>query len=48
LKYGGAFYGPEIPAGGIVVETDGVSAVEAATEIFSRLGTELAGLNSAS
>ena len=38
LKGGGAFDGPRIPAGGLMVETDGISAVEAAAEIYSRLG----------
>jgi hypothetical protein len=36
LKDGGAFDGPEIPAG-MVVETTGISAVETAEEIISRL-----------
>jgi len=40
LKDGGAFDGPVIPAGGLVVETDGISAVQAAEEIYGRLGLE--------
>jgi adenylate kinase len=38
LKEAGAFVVPGIPAGGLVVETDGVSAAETANEIFIRLG----------
>jgi hypothetical protein len=40
LKDAGAFEGPWIPAGGLVLETDGISAAESAAEIFSRLGLE--------
>jgi AAA domain len=40
LKDAGAFEGPRIPAGGLVVETDGILATEAAAEILSRLGLE--------
>lgn len=47
LKDAGAFDGPRIPAGSLVVETDGISAAEAAAEIFIRLGLAPAGLNSA-
>ena len=38
LKEAGAFVVPEIPPGGLVVETDGMSAAETAKEIFTRLG----------
>ncbi len=38
LKEAGAFVVPGIPAGGLVVETEGISAAEAAREIFSALG----------
>jgi hypothetical protein len=47
LKDAGAFEGPWIPAGGLVVETDGISAAEAAAEIFSRLGLGSDGLDGA-
>ena len=47
LKDGGAFDGSGIPAGGLVVETDGVSAAEAAAEIFSWMELETDGLDSA-
>ena len=40
LKGAGAFDGPEVPAGGVVVETTGIPATEAAEEVFSRLGLE--------
>jgi hypothetical protein len=38
LKEAGAFVDPGIPAGGLVVETDGISAAKAAEEIFRGLG----------
>ena len=40
LKKAGAFDGPVMPAGGLVVETDGISGAEAAAEIFSLLELE--------
>ena len=39
LKEAEAFVVPRIPATGLVVETDGVSAAEAAETIVRRLGT---------
>lgn len=38
LEGAGAFVVPRIPAGGLVLETDRMSAAETAEEIFSRLG----------
>lgn len=38
LKEAGAFVVPKIPAGGLIVETDGKPAAETAEEIVSRLG----------
>jgi hypothetical protein len=46
LKEAGVFVVPRIPADGLVVETDGISAAETAVEIVSRLGLGPAGLNS--
>jgi chloramphenicol 3-O-phosphotransferase len=46
LKGAGVFVVPRIPAGGLVLETDGMSAAETAEEIFSRLGLGSARLDS--
>jgi adenylate kinase len=46
LKDGGAFDGSGIPAGGLVLETDGISAAEAAAEIFRQVALETAGQDS--
>jgi len=45
LKGSRAFAVPRIPAGGLVVDTDGKSATETAEEIFGRLrlGPEVGG-----
>ena len=47
LKDAGVFVNPGIPAGGVVVETTGISAAETAKEIFNRLGLDPPGLDSA-
>jgi hypothetical protein len=44
LKEAGVFVVPRIPPGGLVVETDGMSAAETAEEIFIRLKLGPAGL----
>ena len=41
LKKAGAFDGPVMPAGGLIIETDEISAAEAADEIHRRLGLAL-------
>jgi hypothetical protein len=40
LKDAEVFVEPRIPAGGLVVDTTGISAAAAAEEILSRLGLE--------